>query len=459
MNNTDKTWLHIGAGSFHRAHQAWYLHRLLLAGEKDWSISLGNIRDDVTPTLEKLAAQNCQYTLETVDPRGHREYERITSIREVISWDADLSALVARGASPSTRVIAFTVTESGYYLDPEHKLEKHNPDIKTDLNGGAVTIYGTIARILRKRMWDNGGPVTLLSCDNVRHNGERFRDGLLQFLAALGESEFAVWVEENTTCPCCMVDRITPRPGPDLPPRVLAATGFADAVPVMSESFIQWVVEDNFKAGRPALETVGVEMVADVAPYEEAKIRILNSSHALIAWAGTLAGLSYIHEDVANPAIRRMAEEYVTRDVIPCLTPCPLDLAAYRDTVLDRFGNSYIQDTNQRVGADGFSKIPAMITPTLRECYARGVAPEATAMLPAVFYVFMKRWNDGGIPYDYQDGIMNAGKVKAMFKLPDPLEGYAADTAMFAELGNNPDFAVLLRGAVARVEAWLRGEG
>lgn len=459
MDGTNKTWLHIGAGSFHRAHQAWYLHRLLLAGEKDWTISLGNIRDDVTPILEKLAAQNCEYTLETVDPHGHREYERITSIRETIPWDADLSALVARGAAPATRVIAFTVTESGYYLDTDNKLEKHNPDIKTDLDGAAVTIYGTVARILRRRMRDNGGAVTLLSCDNVRHNGQRFRDGLLQFLAMVGDAKLAAWVEENASCPCCMVDRITPRPGPDIPPRVLAATGFVDAVPVMAESFIQWVVEDNFKAGRPALEKVGVEMVADVAPYEEAKIRILNSSHALVAWAGTLAGLSYIHEDMANAGIRRMAEEYVTRDVIPCLTPCPLDLAAYRDTVLERFGNPNIQDTNQRVGADGFSKIPAMITPTLKECYARGVAPEASVVLPAVFFVFMKRWNEGGIPYEYQDGIMDAEKVRAMFRLPDPLLAYAADTAMFAELGNNPDFGVLLRGAVERVEAWLREEG
>jgi hypothetical protein len=159
-----------------------------------------------------------------------------------------------------------------------------------------------------------------------------------------------------------MVDRITPRPPPDVAERVKAATGVDDAAPVMAESFIQWVVEDRFGAGRPAWERVGVEMVASVHAHEEAKIRILNASHSCIAWAGTLRGLSFIHEGVAVPAIRAMAWNYVTDDVIPCLDspahPAPIDLAAYRDSVLDRFGNAFVRDTNQRVAMDGFSKIP-----------------------------------------------------------------------------------------------------
>ena len=136
------------------------------------------------------------------------------------------------------------------------------------------------------------------------------------------------------------------------------------------------------------MEVAGAELVDDVHPYEEAKIRILNATHSCIAWAGTLAGHTYIHEGTHDAAIRRFAYDYVTQDVIPCLTPIPLDLARYRDVVLERFGNPYVLDTNQRVAADGFSKIPGFIAPTLAESFARGAAPVATAVLPALFLRF-----------------------------------------------------------------------
>lgn len=449
MSKESRTWLHIGAGSFHRAHQAWYMHRLIQTGDDTWSIALGNVRDDTTPMLEKLAAQGGEYTLETVDSAGRREYERITSIKKVIPWDKDLSALVAVGADPATSIIAFTVTEAGYYLDTKFRLDQANPDLQVDIKGGKTTIYGGVAAILRRRMETNGGPVTLLSCDNVRHNGTRFRDGMVEFLELRGERDLLDWFKTNTVSPCCMVDRITPRPTPDIAPRVLAKTGFDDKVPVMGETFIQWVIEDNFIAGRPALEKVDVEMVSDVQPYEEAKIRILNVSHSCVAWAGTLFGYSYIHEDTLDPAIQKLAYDYVTNDVIPCLTPCPLDLNMYRDVVIDRFCNPNIQDTNQRVAADGFSKTPAMITPTQIECYARGMEPKDTAVLPALFFVYLERWAQNKIPYEYQDGIMNAEQVRAMFKTPDPLAVFAGDDALFGALAGRDDFVKLLRGAVA----------
>ncbi|MCD8139176.1 MAG: mannitol dehydrogenase family protein [Planctomycetaceae bacterium] len=451
MNEAQYTWLHIGAGSFHRAHQAWYLHTLRQMGKTDWAIALGNIRDDVTPMLEKLAAQGCDYTLETVTPSGERAYERISSIRRVAKWDKDLTDLTAIGAAPGTRVIAFTVTESGYYLDTSFRLDQGNPDIAADLGGGHGTIYGTIALLLKARREAAGGPVTLLSCDNVRHNGTRFRQGLLEFLRLRGDNDLAAWAEANTTSPCCIVDRITPRPGPDIAPRVLAVTGFADAVPVMGESFIQWVVEDDFIAGRPELELAGVEMVEDVEPYEEAKIRILNVTHAGVAWAGTLRGIAHIHEDMAVAPIREMASRYVTDDVIPCLQPSPLNFEAYRDTVMERFGNPYILDTNQRVGADGFSKIPAMVTPTLRECYARGTRPAATAVLGAVFYEFLRMWHTGKLPYPYQDGVMDEDAVHALFAAEDPVGAFAADAALFGELAGQADFKALLRESVSLV--------
>jgi D-arabinitol 4-dehydrogenase len=255
--------------------------------------------------------------LETVSPEGERQYETITSIRKVLPWDSEISALVKQGADAETRVIAFTVTESGYYLTPEHELDQQQADIQADLNGGIRTLYGALTRILKQRIAQHGNPVTLLNCDNLRHNGERFRHGFLSSLQAKGESELRQWVENNTTSPNTMVDRITPRPTPDVAERVLAATGIKDAVPVMGESFIQWVIEDDFINGRPALEKVGVELVESVLPWEEAKIRILNATHSCIAWAGTLIGLSFIDESTRQSAIRQMAWEYVSRDVIP----------------------------------------------------------------------------------------------------------------------------------------------
>jgi len=244
-------------------------------------------------TLAALAAQQGQYTLETVSPKGERHYERITAIREVIPYDRSLGQLIAVGASDATRIISFTVTEAGYYLDSQHHLDLAHTDLRCDIEHGTRhTIYGAIAAILRERMQRGGGPVTLLTCDNLRSNGTRFRAGLLQFLMLRAEMPLRTWVETHTSSPCNMVDRITPRPSPEVAQRVRQVTGWDDQAAVMGESFIQWVIEDDFIAGRPAWERVGAEMVASVHAHEEAKIRILNATHSCVAWAGTLKGLS-----------------------------------------------------------------------------------------------------------------------------------------------------------------------
>ena len=374
MNN-QFTWLHIGLGSFHRAHQAWYLHRLMASGDKRWRIAAGNIRNDAEQVVQALAAQGGRYVLETVSPEGEREYEEITSIQKLLPWQAGLQPLINEGANPQTKVIAFTVTEGGYYLNTRHQLETSN---------------------------------------------------------------------------------ITPRPAADLPARIKAQTGIDDKAPVMGETFIQWVVENNFRDARPNLEAVGVEMVESVIPYEEAKIRILNASHSCIAWAGTLIGQQYIHESTLTDAIYAIADRYVTEDVIPCLGDNGIDLPTYRDVVLKRFTNPHIQDTNQRVAADGFSKIPAMIAPTLQECYQRGVRPEATAMLPALFFVFMEQWHKGTLPYQYQDGILDEQAVHEMYEAQDPVAVFARDKALFGDLADNADFLALMREKVAAVYTLIK---
>ena len=457
-----ETILHIGLGSFHRAHQAVYLHHLRESGDRSWSIVAGNIRDDMADTMAALISQRGEYTLETVTPAGERVYEWIRSIREVIPFDPKLARLIEVGADPATRIVSFTVTEAGYYLDANHRLDLGYADLRADLEGRACsTIYGAVAAILRERVKRGGAPVTLLNCDNLRSNGARFRAGLLDFLERRNERALRDWVEANTSCPSGMVDRITPRPPPDLAKRVKTATDRDDRAPVMSESFIQWVVEDRFIAGRPAWERVGVEMVEAVHAHEEAKIRVLNATHSCVAWAGTLRGLSFIHEDMAVPEIRRMARDYVTDDVVPSLDtpghPSPIDLAKYRDVVLERFGNPFVRDTNQRVAMDGFSKIPGFVVPTLVDCIARGAPMDSTAMLPALFFAFLGRWHRGELAYEYQDGVMDAARAHAIFEAADPLLAFSGEALLFGPLAGHALLVSAMQTALVRVRAFMQG--
>ena len=456
---TGQTLLHIGLGSFHRAHQAVYLHRLRESGDLSWSIVAGSIRDDLGDTVPELVRQHGVYTLETVSPAGERKYDRITSIREVVPFDPKLARLVDLGAEASTRIVSFTVTEAGYYLSAGSRLNLAHPDVSSDLAGAASTVYGAVAAILRERVRRNAEPLTLLSCDNLRSNGTLFRQNLIDFLEHRNEPDLQEWVRANTTCPCSMVDRITPRPSRDLPARVKEALGIEDLAPVMSELYSQWVVEDQFLAGRPSWERVGVEMVGSVHAHEEAKIRILNASHSCIAWAGTLLGLRFVHEAVAVPEVRRMACRYVTDDVIPCLTdpkhPSPIDLGRYRDVVLERFGNPFIGDTNQRVVTDSSAKMAGFVVPTLRERIADGLPAESTAVLPALFFAFLTRWHRGELDFDYQDRLLDAAAAHAYFGMTDPLDAYCRDASLWGDLAGSEVMTLAIRSAHARVLAFL----
>ena len=460
--------LHLGVGSFHRAHQAVYMHMLRATGHPgslQWSLAGGNIRPDMPETMAALAAQGGAYTLETVTPADERSYQRIESIRQVVPYAADLAGLIKVGADANTRIISFTVTEAGYYFNANDQLDLGSTDLAGDLarakNGQPGScIYAALTAILRARMASGGGKVTLLNCDNLRHNGDRVRKGLQSFIQLVGDTALHAWVLANTTCPNAMVDRITPRPAPELRGRVLAATGWDDGAAIMGESFIQWVIEDNFCNGRPAWEEVGVQMVDSVAAFEEAKIRLLNATHSCIAWAGTLAGYTYIHEGTLDARIRKIAYDYVTTDVIPCLDtpehPCPLDLPTYRDVVLDRFGNAAILDTNQRVAADGFSKMPGFIAPTVRECLAQGRSIDAVAMLPALFLAFLQRWHRGELPYVYQDQAMDPAVAHALCDAADPVLALAGHVPFWAELAGDPRLLAALQKATVQVHQFMK---
>lgn len=456
--------LHLGLGSFHRAHQAVYLHQLQQTGDRRWALAGGNIRPDMAETIEALIAQKGAYTLETVTPQGERSYVRITSIETVVRFDPMLSGLIRLGADANTGIISFTVTEAGYYLDAKDKLDLNFADLQADvaaLKSGKAgsTIYGALCAILKARMQANAGAVTLMNCDNLRHNGDRSRSGLLQFIELVGDADLLDWVKANTSSPNAMVDRITPRPTSEVRERVKAATGLDDAAALMGESFIQWVIEDNFIAGRPAWETVGVEMVQSVQAYEEAKIRLLNATHSCIAWAGTLVGYTYIHEGTHDAEIRQFAYDYVTNDVIPVLDtpehPCPLNLPKYRDVVLDRFGNPAIADTNQRVAMDGFSKIPGFMVPTFRERLAANASISSVAMLPALFLAYLQRWHAGQIHYTYQDQAMDPAVAHAICEAADPVAAFCADKPLWGNLAGDARLVSAMREAYGRVQTFI----
>ena len=436
--------LHLGLGAFHRAHQAVYLQDLIEAGDDGWELAGGNIRPESPDTAAVLLAQGGRYTVETVTPDGGLAYQRVEALRIPVPYAADLAALCALAADPATRIISFTVTEAGYALDAD-------PDRKS----AGHTIYGALTRLLRARQRSGAGPVTLLNCDNLRHNGDVLRAGLLQTLEGAGQADLLDWVQRHTTCPNAMVDRITPRPPPGLGDRVLVTTGQSDRAPVMAEHFRQWVIEDRFCNGRPAWERVGVQMVASVLPYEEAKIRLLNATHSCIAWAGTLRGYTYIHEGARDAAIRRIAHDYISDDAIPCLLPSPVDLAAYRDTVLARFGNAALRDTNQRVTADGFSKIPAFIAPTVHDRLRRGESIAAVAMLPALFLAFLQRWHAGRLPFDYQDQVMDPAQAHAICDSADPVAAVAGLASLWGSLAGDERLLAALRLAQGRVHQLL----
>lgn len=457
--------LHLGLGSFHRAHQAVYMQALHDAGDHRWTLAGGNLRPDMAETIEALHRQHGAYTLETISPSGEHRYQRITAIREVVPYEPSLRRLIELAADPATRILSFTVTEAGYYLDADNRLDFGAfADLAADLQRARSgqpgnTLYGALTALLRARRAANAGPLTLLNCDNLRHNGERSRAGLLQFIERVGDTALADWVRAHTTSPNAMVDRITPRPAPEVRARVKAATGVDDPAAVMGERFIQWVIEDAFCNGRPAFEAVGVEMVASVQPYEEAKIRLLNATHSCVAWAGTLVGYSYIHEGTLDPAIRRLAFDYATNDAIPVLQPSPIDLGAYRDVVLDRFGNPALCDTNQRVAMDGFAKIPGFIAPTVRERLARDQSIDSVAMLPALFLTFLQRWHRGKLPYAYQDQAMDPGVAHAICAAADPVAAFSGDGTLWGELAGDQRLTQALGEAVQRVERFVAEHG
>jgi len=367
--------VHIGVGNFHRAHQAWYLHRLMQAGKaSDWAIIGAGVRPGDSVMREKLLAQDCLTTLIELDPKG-RSAEVTGAMIGFLPVEDGHGALIAQMADPAIRIVSLTVTEGGYYIDPVTKrFDAGHPDILADAaNPGAPrTAFGAIVAALAVRRAAGQGAFTVQSCDNLLGNGRIVRETVLG-VARLRDPALAEWIAAHASFPNSMVDCIVPATGPG---EIALAQefGVADVAPVTHENFRQWVLEDDFCAGRPDWNQVGATFTDDVHSFESMKIRILNAGHQLLANPGEILSVATIADCMANPLIAETFRKIQTEDIAPHVDAVPgMTAAAYVDLISSRFANPEIRDTTRRVAFDGSSRHTGFLLPILRDAIrARG---------------------------------------------------------------------------------------
>jgi mannitol-1-phosphate/altronate dehydrogenase len=301
------------------------------------------------------------------------------------------------------------------------------------------TVFGLITAALSRRRESGTPPFTVLSCDNLRHNGEVARRAILAFAEAR-DPALATWIAGNVTFPSCMVDRITPAVLPADVERLNALTGVDDAVPVFAEDFIQWVIEDRFCAGRPALEAVGVQFTNDVGAYERIKLRMLNASHTVLSFPGLLGGYRFVHEAMADERIRGFLRRFLDEDVIPLLKAPPgMALDAYRDSVLDRFSNPAINDQLSRITSDSGSKIPIFLGDTIRASLEGGRTLDRLALTLAGFARYLGSETDGGERFTPQEPHLTEADL-ALARDADPAAPLRISTLAPLGLDRSPEF-------------------
>ena len=383
--------VHFSVGNFHRAHQATYLDRLIAAGGHDgWGLCGIGLIDDPRERAKAAAfpRQDCLHTLTECPPASPPTVHVIGSIVEYLFAPDDPEAVLAKLCDPAIRIVTMTLTEGGYNIDEEtHAFKLQAPDILHDLAHPATprTAFGFVAEALDRRRAKGMEPFTILSCDNLRHNGDVAKIAFTSFARARDPS-LADWMEAEIDFPNSMVDRITPATTEADRARLNAASGVEDEIPVFAEDFIQWVMQDHFRYGRPRFEDVGVQMTEDVWAYEQIKLRMLNASHSMLAFPGTIAGYRLVHETVADPAIQGLLMQFWDRDVIPLLTaPAGMSLTGYRDKLMERYLNPTTRDQTVRIATDGASRIPIFVGDTIKAVIAKGGDLRRLAFLLACF--------------------------------------------------------------------------
>lgn len=370
--------VHLGLGAFHRAHQAVYVDDLLAKGAGDWRILGVSLRSP--GVRDQLQPQDGLYTL--VERDGDEERLRIIgSVADILVAPENPQAVIDAIAAPATHIVSLTITEKGYCHDPASgKINWDHPDIVHDLGNliSPKSAIGYLAAGLKQRMETGAGPLTLMSCDNLPHNGAVLKSVLGDFVTKAAP-DASDWLAVNASFPATMVDRIVPATTDADLAKLAARIGVTDLGMVKAEPFSQWVIEDDFAGPRPAFECVGAQLVADVRPFELAKLRMLNGSHSTIAYLGLFYGHETVDQAMADPRIAPvvdalMEEAAATLPVIPGLNP-----VSYAEALKARFRNAALQHRLAQIAMDGSQKLPQRLLGTISDLHAAGKTPRAAA--------------------------------------------------------------------------------
>ncbi|MFM2390535.1 MAG: hypothetical protein RLZZ437_2090 [Pseudomonadota bacterium] len=445
--------VHIGLGNFHRAHMAVYLDDLFALGQDhDWAIIGAGVRAGDETMRQALAAQDYLSTVITLDPTGNSA-RRIGAMTGFVPVAQDNAPLIAAMTDPAIRIVSLTVTEGGYFVGPDGGFDASHPDITHDVAHPATprTAFGAILAALRARRSAGLPPFTVMSCDNLPGNGH-VTHATVTGLARLQDPAFADWIHGNVAFPNGMVDRITPATGAR--ERALAASfGLHDPVPVTAEGFRQWVLEDNFPTGRPALEKVGVTFTNQVHAFEAMKIRILNGGHAIIAYPSALMGLTLVHQAMANPLISAFLRKVETDEILPHVAPVPdTSIPAYLDLIVERFSNPEVADTTARLCLDGSNRQPKFIVPSLADNLAAGRTPHGLILLSALWCHYCAGVSDAGDVIPPNDPDWDALQARARAAKSDPAIWLQMAT-VYGDLGRDERVIAAFSRALRDVQA------
>lgn len=439
--------LHIGVGNFHRAHEEYYTNLLLEnPDQQNWGICGAMLLPSDEPLYKALTKQANEYTLTVCGRDGKDQAYRIGSLIELIWGIENPEAVIAKIADKNIRLITLTITEGGYNIEKatgEFMLDDEN--IKHDLQHpqSPKTTFGFIAEGLRRRKAAGNGPVTILSCDNLQHNGNTARKVFTSFIEAQ-DAELAAWVAQNVTFPNSMVDRITPATRPDDIARLNAKNGTSDEAPVYCEDFIQWVIEDNFIAGRPAWEQVGAEFTDDVTAYENMKLSLLNASHTLLSYPSFLSGYRKVDDAMHDERIARFVRTFMDVDITPYVpAPGNTDLELYKQTLIERFGNRSVSDQVARLCFDGISKFPVYVMPNLIKMISDHADLTRLAYLFAAYRHYLKyKTDDNGETFEVAEPWMTP-EDEALINSNDPLDFLALSPFQSTDLKAADEFVHL----------------
>ena len=455
--------VHLGLGNFARAHTAVYTAAALAVRPGPWGVV--GVAQRSHAVADALLAQDLLYAVLTLAP-GTVDVAIPGVLAGVLVAADEPDKLLEHLAAPATRIVTLTVTEKGYSYSPASLgLDLDDPLVRADLLGGPPrTAIGQIARGLQRRAGSHGAPVTVLSCDNLEGNGDhtgRLVHEFVDALPAAERDELAGYMAGAVSFPSTMVDRIVPATTPAHRRLAAERLGIADEVPVPTEPFRMWVLQDRFAAGRPAWETGGAIFTDDVRGYELLKLRLLNGTHSLIAYLGMLAGQRYIADAVRIPAIERAARALIRDEYLPTLTvPEGVDLPAYVEQLFERFSNTAIAHPTTQVGSDGSRKLPVRITDAALHHLDRGRVPRLLALTVAAYIACLT------IPDGYDRAALGTASDPAAARLvelgaregsPQGLvSAVFLEAAIFPpELGERPAFT----GAVADLLATLTRHG